>query len=359
MKLENKCILIISNEPWGKTWYSKHNYAWQLSFKNKVYFINPPYKFSLSNIFKKNIEEKTIAENLTVLTYRNILPVSIELLRKMNELYILRRLKKYLKQKKHLEFIIWTFDPIRLSNTYVMKPEKIILHIVDDYLFTYPSEKILAKKADVIFCVSDEIAQKYKQYNTNVHVIYHAIPDHEFIKPVKINNQRIKAIYVGNIDHRLDYDYNKYIIEHLPDVQFYFVGSIKPSAKENFEQLSKTYPNVSYMGEISYNELKNHISKSDICFVFKDIHHPGNNISSHKMLQYFAQGKPIFCTYLSRYKDIQDMLYMENDKQIMLEKITHYLSYGEEKDLIQKRINYAKNFTFTNILSQIENILNK
>ena len=34
MKLENQTILVTSNEPWGDLWYSKQNYAYELSKKN-------------------------------------------------------------------------------------------------------------------------------------------------------------------------------------------------------------------------------------------------------------------------------------------------------------------------------------
>ena len=69
--IKNKNIFIVSNETWGETWYSKHNYAWELSQNNKVYFINPPVPFSFSNIFKKNIVETKIKDSLSILTYKN------------------------------------------------------------------------------------------------------------------------------------------------------------------------------------------------------------------------------------------------------------------------------------------------
>ena len=113
MMLEDQNIIIVSNEKWGDTWYSKHNYAWELSKKNKVVFINPPNKFRVLNIFKKNIAETTISETLNAITYKNILPVKFELLRLINEKYVFKKLNEYLTKKKYTNCVFWTFDPIQ------------------------------------------------------------------------------------------------------------------------------------------------------------------------------------------------------------------------------------------------------
>ena len=150
MKLENQTILIVSNEEWGDTWYSKHNYAWELSKKNTVYFVNPPDKFNPFNIFRKNVTELKIANNLYVITYKNILPVRFEFLRILNERFVFKKIFIFLKRKKLSNPIFWTFDPIRLTSPEILNPKMIILHLVDKYRFTYPAETIIAKKAQII-----------------------------------------------------------------------------------------------------------------------------------------------------------------------------------------------------------------
>ena len=133
--LKENNILIVSNEPWGDTWYSKHNYAWELSKNNIVYFINPPVPFHVFNFLRKNIETKNIKENLTVLSYKNVLPVRIELLRKINEWLVFSKLKNYFHTIKLNNLIFWTFDPIRLTYLQYLKPQMVILQMVDKYQF--------------------------------------------------------------------------------------------------------------------------------------------------------------------------------------------------------------------------------
>ncbi len=355
MKLEHKNILIVSGEAWGPAWYSKHNYASQLSQKNNVYFLNPPHKFSLLNVFKKNVVEEKINDHLTILQYKNILPVRFNFSRLLNEWFVFKNLNNYFKSKKINDLIFWTFDPIRLSSPEILNPSKIILHAVDHYLFTYPSEEILVRKVDYVICVSDIIAKTYKKYTSKVHVIPHAIPDNVFLPLKKKGSKGITVIYVGTIDDRLDFPYINYITKTFPDITFKFIGKVRPHVKPLFTPNQK---NVIFEGEKPSSELKNYIRDSDFCFLFKDYHHPGNSISSHKMLQYFAQGKPIFSTELVQYLNISSLLYMENDMEKMAELIKKFIELGDKEEFIEKRIEYAKQHTFSSILSKIEEILN-
>jgi hypothetical protein len=105
--------------------------------------------------------------------------------------------------------------------------------------------------------------------------------------------------------------------------------------------------------------LKYSIQNADFCFVFKDINHPGNNISSHKMLQYFAQGKPIFTTKMTRYESIANLLCMDNDKEKMVEHLQNFIQNRDKIGAVENRIEYAKRFSFGTIIKKIETIIDE
>ena len=73
--IQNNSILLISNEPWGDIWFSKHHYANELSANNDVYFIDPPKGWSLSSLFSNQLEIEVINERLKVVRYSNSLPI--------------------------------------------------------------------------------------------------------------------------------------------------------------------------------------------------------------------------------------------------------------------------------------------
>lgn len=92
MKLESQTILIVSNEPWGDVWYSKHNWAYELSKKNQVFFINPPTNWKLSNLWGLKINISSYTESLQILKYQNILPYTrFSILYKLNNFLVSKK----------------------------------------------------------------------------------------------------------------------------------------------------------------------------------------------------------------------------------------------------------------------------
>lgn len=357
MTLENQNILIVSNEPWGDTWFSKHNYANQLSKKNTVFFINPAKGFKISNWFAKNIITSKISDRLTILEYKNYLPVRYEWLRKINEYFVFTSFKKFFDNNRITDPIFWTFDPFRLSSPEKLHPKKIVLHAVDKYRFLRPSENILIKKADIVIAVAEEIAVVFKQRHHNVHVIPHAIPDEEFLDLKRDKNHPLIGVFVGNIDLRIDFDYTSEIIRSFPEIKFQFIGKIANDGSNSNLVFKSNLPNVKHFGEKPFNELKHFIRNADFCFLFKDNNFPGNNISSHKMLQYFAQGKPIFSSELTIFENVKHLLYMDNNPDTIKKLIKNFIANGENDKLANERVAFAKTHSFSTILNKIEKLL--
>jgi len=353
LKLENQNILIISNEVWGGIWYSKHNYADQLSKNNKVFFLNPAKPFRLTNIFK-GIKEDKIKDNLTLIEYSNILPTSFFNFWKINDHLILKRLKKYFAKKNTQDILFWTFDPIRLAFPELLLPKKIILHAVDDYLFSFPSEIILAQKADYVFCVSETITTSYKRFNPRSFTIPHAIPDDEFLPITQQKKPTITALFAGKMDDRIDIEFTFEIFRSFPDIKFNIVGSVNADfmGRMNRENLN----NVSLFPAVPSKKLKYLIQTSDFCFIFKKIF-SGNNIFSHKLLQYLAQGKPIFGTEFSDFgTEMKNILYLSNNANEIKKMITAFCEHGEPVSRAEARINYARQHTFSKTFLNIEKL---
>src|ERR1051326_3339068 len=116
MKLEDQTILVTSNEPWGDIWYSKQNYAYELSKKNKVFFIDPPTKWQLKNIFYNPIILKSYNENLKIISYQNFLPILNDVFNRLNNFLVSKYLKRFFQGNHISNYLVWAFDPIRLYN---------------------------------------------------------------------------------------------------------------------------------------------------------------------------------------------------------------------------------------------------
>lgn len=364
IKLENQEIILTSNEPWGEVWYSKHNYAYELSKRNKVFFINPVSKWTLRGLFSSGISIHDISGSLSVVDYNNFLPVRGFLFFFLNEVVTAYRMKRALNFQK--KAILWSFDPFRFCYPEKLGVSLAIFHCVDKYRFTHYGEKVIAKKANYIFCVSSQLIKNYSPYNRNVDEIPHGLSEDEF----SVNEAKVKdiigdlseyGIYVGNIDDRLDYQQLYKTLQAFPDEKFVFVGNLNFNKSNDVARkifYEREFDNLVYLGPRPFKQLKYFIYASKFCFAFKDPHYPGNNISSHKIFQYLALGKPVFSCVFTQYKNESHLLYMSDDTEAMIKILKNFLVNGENENLKNERISFVRSFTFENHLNKIEERIN-
>ncbi|MDQ3193227.1 MAG: hypothetical protein M3Q58_16710 [Bacteroidota bacterium] len=365
MKLENQNILIISNEAWGDIWYSKHNYAYELSKKNSVYFIDPAPRWKFENLFNPSVTIKSVGNNLYIISYLNFLPALNILFLLINNFIISRRLRLFLLRKEIKKPLIWTFDPYRLFNPKLLNPVLSIFHCVDKFAFKHKAEKILCKSVDVFILVSEDFIEDYKPFKKTIIVIPHGISSEEFnVSEVEKNFFDIPvkdyALYIGNIDDRLDYELIEKALIKFPGTNFVFIGNIfysKTNITANKIFRSKTYKNLIFIGPKPFKQLKAYIEKAKLCLALMNKDHPGNTISHHKIYQYFALGKPVLGIEFSEYKAIPDLIYMNNDHDKILNQFEVFLNQNEDIALFTKRIEYARERTYEKLFCKIENKL--
>ncbi|MCH2023550.1 MAG: hypothetical protein MK207_13825 [Saprospiraceae bacterium] len=373
MKLENQTILITSNEPWGDLWYSKQNYAYELSKKNTVYFINPPTKWRLSNLFSNPITEGAYNENLHYINYENFLPLRSSFLNRLNNKLISKHLKNYFQKKGIEDTILWAFDPLRLYNHKLLGCKFGIYHCVDFYYFQYLGEHELCKNSDLLFATSQRFLDDYGDFSAPKYVVPHGISSEEFItSPEELNNMDIEikdyALYAGVIDHRMDFSLLERAITKFPDVPFLFVGPLRlysrpikekdlTAAKRIFEE--KKYNNLHSIGSRHFKTLKNYIKNAKFCISFMDMEYHANTVHHHKTLVYLTQGKPVFGPVFSEYKDLGNIMYMHNDGEEQLNLIESFLNNGEAPELEQLRIDHAMHYTFENVLKNASKLVER
>lgn len=373
MKLKNQIILVTSNEPWGDLWYSKQNYAYELSKKNTVYFINPPTKWSPKNLFSNPITEGSYNENLHYINYENFLPLRNNFLNKLNNKWVSNHLRKYFEKKGIKDSILWAFDPLRLYNHKQLGCKVGIYHCVDFYYFQYLGEYELCKNSDLLFATSQRFLDDYGDYQAPKYVVPHGISTEEFdTKPEDLDNLDIDlvdyALYVGVIDHRMDFSLLERAIQKFPDVPFLFVGPLRlyhrpikekdlAAAKRIFEE--KKYSNLHAIGSRHFKTLKNYIKKAKFCISFMDMEYHANTVHHHKTLVYLTQGKPVFGPVFSEYKDLGNIMYMDNDGDGQLQLIEQFLEHGEDPKLEQLRIEHARQYTFENVLAKASKLVEK
>ncbi|MHA1989155.1 MAG: hypothetical protein ACW98D_21235, partial [Promethearchaeota archaeon] len=255
MIIKDKKILIISTEPWGANFVSKHHYAMELSKSNKVYFLNPP---------SSNFSIENINDNLSIIKYKPIIR-GINKLPSILRDYInaidIHRIKK--RVHVHDFDIIWTFDPFRFQNLKLFSSPILIYHPVDvHYTFL---EKEIAMSAHLILTTCDHIKRTLKPYNSNIHNIGHGVSKNIFIEhSISIaRSEMIKVCMMGNLQRKIDYPVLFTLIQNNPDVDFHFIGPYMPSNLSNLTSFNseieklKSFTNTYLHGSVPQDQLSN------------------------------------------------------------------------------------------------------
>lgn len=364
-KLENEVIIVTSNEPWGDVWYSKQNYAYELSKNNKVFFINPPSKWRFKNLLFNPIKTTSYAENLQYVDYNNFLPIINNFFNRLNNRWVSHYLKKYFEKKGITKAILWAFDPLRLYNYKLLGCKLGIYHCVDFYYSQFFGEHELCKNSDMIFATSQYFLNNFSSYKTPKYIVPHGISSEEFNLDEEILKQSDfgladYAIYVGVIDLRMDYSLLEKALQAFPNIQFLFVGPVRlkhssykskyiDSAIRIFEE--NRYSNVHAIGSRHFKQLKYYINRAKFCISFMDMEYHANTIHHHKTLLYLAHGKPVFGPVFSEYRTMGNLMYMNNNGEELIGLIDNFIKNGEDSNLAEQRIRYARKFSFENILA--------
>jgi hypothetical protein len=354
-KLEHQTILIISNEPWGDMWYSKHNWANELSKNNKVFFINPPEKWNLKHLLSSNIVLTDYSESLSIIDYNNRLPFTRnEIIFRVNEFFTTKSILKKIKSKN---IIFWSFDPYRFSSPQLFKPLLSIFFRVDIFLLTH-REKRLINNVNAVIVTAKELLDGVNAKKELV--VSHGIAEAEFICEDTIEYDDGFILYVGGIDYRMDINLVERMLSEFPNEKFLFIGRVNNVEKnELFEEIfsQDKFSNMIVHGVEHFKKLKNYVAKAKVCLAPMDLSIHGNAVHHHKSLQYLAMGKPIISPIFNDEINNDEMIlgYKNHNDAIQILK---NINTTETTKLQENRIKFAKQFLYSNLIKKVEGFFN-
>lgn len=305
------------------------------------------------------------SDSLTILDYQNNLPIVNNALNRANNYWVSSRFKKYLKRVGVTDFLLWAFDPTRLYDPGLLGAKLGIFHCVDFYYFSFLGETELCRNSDLIFATSQRFLDEYKDFDAPKYVVPHGISSEEFaLDPTEKSKVLIPvhdfALYVGKIDHRIDFELLGKALQRFPEIPFLFVGPMDlpddPAARQIFEE--RRHANLQTVGPKHFKTLKYYVDEAKFCISFMDMNYHGNTVHHHKTLVYLCQGKPVFSPRFSEYSETGDgLIYMDDSHEGLLSKIEEFVRNGEDHSLRERRVEYARQFGFESILEGVEKIL--
>lgn len=348
-------VLMVSNEAWDGPRYSKHRYAIALSELRKVYFVDPAPPWRPVHLFMSRITERTTEEGIHVLSYRNPFPVLGGKLSGVIDRIVARRLREHLRVKGEDRPLFWTFDPSRLADPRPLKAIMSVYHCADNFDFKWRGERLLAKTCDHVFCVATGLMPRFRDLNSSVHHFTHGLSRSDMEPSVgfSVEHDRPQGLFIGNINDRHDFVMWEKLFKANPDVDWKIIGPVDVKDGIGLRLINNAPSNVSFEPAVPYAQLVDLIARSDLGFLYMKRDAPGNRLSSQKILQFLALGKPVFCSWFSEYEDRPDLVMMTDDHDAALQQFAHWRQNGEPSAAKDHRLSFAREQLYENILAKL------
>jgi teichuronic acid biosynthesis glycosyltransferase TuaH len=363
--MNNLKIFLLSNEPWGELWFSKHHYANELSkLGYEVYFVNAPKSWKISHLWNRGFKITKYSNNLNIVDYNNIIPLRLflKLAIFFNDFFLHKVLKKHLNINEN--DLQWTFDPLRFVFFSLCK--RLIFHVADPYMSLSPTKHfhhLLANKALKIICTSPHYETFYRNigYN-NTLLIPHMVSKDEFDIDLDLAYE-LKSKYgryillVGTINSDVDLELLKAVADNNPDENLLIAGSLH--IENGIFNSLLTRENVVYLGVINAKLLKDYIYSSEVCITgyYFNLNKGIGSRSPLKLLNYLCQYKPIVTSIDSEIPDLENLaIYKAKDLEDFLNYIKKALCHSLTIDT--KAVStYLNNHQYPNAIQKILNNL--
>lgn len=375
MKLSQQSILVISPEPWGKIFLSKHHYVLELlRRKNKVYFLSQK-----NNSKQWQLQVSDFNDNLIFITYPSWLLFD-----------------KFRFHARYIYHIVLKVMLVQLWKI-IDKPD---ICISFDCNGLFPNLQCFGAKQTIFFPVDQirsELRKEYKGYdhlfsispvileglnnNDSKHLLHHGLNSFFTDNAKKIleqnlfvKNQPIKVAYVGNllIAKILDRNAIKKVIQHHPALEFHFYGPYQANdssiganiSSDNlkFVDFLQKAPNCHLYGTKSSEELVESLNDMDAFILCYDNYEDKNKGSNaHKIMEYLSFGKVLISTNMSMFQEM-DLFPMLPDwdnscYHQFFNKIINNLETYNSESRQRKRINFALQNSYKNKIQEIEELI--
>lgn len=378
-----KTYLLISPQPWGKMFLSKHNYAIELAEAgNTVYFLNPPSFKSVST--QRGVSVKEERPRLFLLDY-SLANAMHHLRFKARPVYdfimhgsVVKSVNKFGPFDE-----VWCFDPNLFANFKRFNAKKRLLFLVDQ--FENSTLRKLAADADGIATISSLIMDYFRFSDKPKLLLNHGL-NKTFTGFAKQRlagnlantvNKPVKVAYVGNLlqGNRMDYETIKKIVAQNPEVEFHIygpyqekdntLGSTLSEGLKVFLQFLQHSPNVRLHGILPQETLAADMQNMDAfltCYNYLTDYNKSSNC--HKIIEYLSTGKACISNRIITYENTDGLLEMpveytnENLPALFQEVIGNLAEYNSPERQ-RRRIAFALENTYNKHIETITRFLEK
>ncbi|MCB9141594.1 MAG: glycosyltransferase [Anaerolineales bacterium] len=211
--------------------------------------------------------------------------------------------------------ILWLYRPTNWRWAANTIPHRLLVyHITDDYTaFGHLSaaerdhlatdERDLLAAADLTIVTAPRLLELKRTYARRIELVPNGV-DFEAFQRAAANPRKLPQLqhladqfpligYSGHISSRLDLPLLREIALARPNWQFVFAGSEDPRGCEAELTALKAQPNVHFLGVLPVEDVPHFIAACDVCLIPYRVNDETRAISSLKLYEYLAAGKPV------------------------------------------------------------------
>ena len=350
-------FLLNTRTSWNEPSRARHQLAFTLSKKNKVYFI------SANKVGFPKIEISKINEGLYLIQpywiINNKLRFRTPIINELFQLWMFRKIRRNFNENirvinfDHTAYLIhlyFTNVIYYCNDNFIRKSTGKIWFIMKYHKFT---ERIVLKKSS--FCVSASffLQKKLAKFNSNSFLLLHGAPDIYYNVNISdsFDDVRKKIVYVGWLS-KMNFDWAKELSKNK-NYDIYMIGHYSQHERKILQD-----DNVVIMGEKKGEELYAILNTADAFIAPYKIGKETKKVYSmpNKFWLYFRFGRPtITCKIDNLIKVPDGFIYQASSKQDFINNVKLAID-SDNIELRKARIDFAKKNTWNNRVLQLHKI---
>jgi len=383
--LEAESILCFAPDPWSDIWRNRHQIMSILAERNRVMYVEPrTYLRQTVDMLRagqlrwRDLGGERVTEvrpNLYV--YHNLPYAPISGRFPLKQIGQAVRQSSLERQMRRLGFdapILWLCRP-EMSDLVGQFGEKLLLyHVVDEYSayegvsdpeVVRRREAAILERADLVLTTAPALWESKRRYNPNTHLVPNAVNYEAFAAAMQSDAPAPDDIaslprplvgYVGAINTKLDLSLFVALAESHPEWTLVLVGPVRFPASDSLLQRLWQRENVCFLGTKPVDDVPYYIKALDVCLLPYRQNEWTRNISSLKLYEYLACGKPVVSSDVPAARDYADLVAIAGDVGHFTTLVADALRGGSDEEAA-RRMEVAGQNTWRHRVAQISELI--
>ncbi len=312
--------------------------------------------------------EKRIHEHLCIICIPNLLPPGFLYKHKLYLMYadlylsiaVQLIIRKYVKNNNYILGVGHPRYPIAR-----LQAQLIYYDCMDNFPEFNPENSSwminrheeIEKHANIITASSRELAQLFPS-RKDIIIINNGVNVTDFQSPIPMQpkdlpSNRPLVGYYGTVSHWFDADSVIEAAQKRPNYSFVLIG---PCSDTDILMRLKSIPNITYLGEKAYYELKNYLAFFDVALIPFKINNLTRYVNPTKVYEYFAMGKPVVASPLPPLREFDGQICYYTNGEELANAIDNMLQNPPNAKELK---NIAESNTWSKRVEQLKNLLER